>query len=189
MITCKELIELLNVARKMRVEFREFLSVSLLLKEGYGRVAIAKKLKFRERLVRGIIEGLKKNGVDKYVVKTIGMLGKVHVNAPWLSCKPVVYDNIDGELLNSVLTRIISMRDYIVINSGNPNKVEVIGILKSSALMYPGLPQKLLQPYIKIAGLVESTNGIIVCWKNYVDYLDDAVFLASLTNMCVENTV
>ncbi|MEM0000573.1 MAG: hypothetical protein QXP03_05105 [Desulfurococcaceae archaeon] len=189
LITCKELVELLNVARNIGIEFREFLGVSLLLKEGYGRVAIAKRLKFRERLVRGVIEGLKKNGIEELVVRTIGMLSRALINAPWLGCKPVVYGNIDEELLGRVLTHIVSMRDYIVINSGNPDKVEVIGVLRSSVLEYPGLPQELLQPYVKVARLVGAANGILVCWKDYVDYFDDAVFLASLTNMCFKSTI
>lgn len=184
MITCQRLLELLKIAQNIGIGLKELLSISLLLKEGYGRVAIAKRLKFRERLVRDIIKNLRGSNAENTVIKAIGALSKDPLSAPWLTCKPVVYSNVGDELIRAVLVHVVSVRDYIVINSGNPGKVEVIGVVNLGKLEYPGLPPELADPYIKLATLVQASSGILICWKNYVEHVDDAVFLASLTNIC-----
>lgn len=184
MLSCRELLELREISQRIGIGFKEFLGVGILLREGYGRTAIAKKLGCRERLVRGAIEAIRRSGLETHVVRLLSYFHKSIVKAEWLTCTPVVYSNLDEELTRTVLECIVPLRDYIVVHSRNPAKVEVIGVVRGGRLEYPGLPAEIVGPYLKILEHLNTTSGLVVCWKSYTEYTDDSALLASLADLC-----
>ncbi|MEM4482141.1 MAG: hypothetical protein QXK88_03000 [Desulfurococcaceae archaeon] len=184
MIDCAKLMKVLNEAKEMGLELIELISIGLLLKEGLGRTAISKRLEYRERFVREAIDKLKSSD---HIISLLGLLeyfNIVEINAPWLKSKPVFYGYFDPALLEKIESKVVVLRDYLVIFSGDPNKVETIGLLYDRELKYPGLPIELSEPYQKLVGLIKGTNGVLLCWRNYRKYTDDSILLASLSNLC-----
>lgn len=184
LLGCRELLELREISRRVGVDFKEFIGVGILLREGYGRTAIAKKLGYRERLVRDTIEAIKRSGLEARMARLLDHLHKSVVRAKWLTCTPVVYSNLDEELTRTVLEDVVSLRDYIVVHSRSPAKVEVIGVVSGGRLEYPGLPAEIVDPYLKILEHLNTASGLVVCWKGYTEYTDDSALLASLADLC-----
>ncbi|MEM2025981.1 MAG: hypothetical protein QXW94_06795 [Desulfurococcaceae archaeon] len=184
LIDCAKLIMASNEAKEMGLELIELISIGLLLKEGLGRTAISKRLEYRERLVREAIDKLKSS--DR-IISLLGLLEDfniVEINAAWLKCKPVFYGHFNPTLLKEIGNKVVALRDYLVIFSGDPNKVEIIGLLYDRELKYPGLPIELSEPYHNLVGLINGTNGVLLCWRNYRKYTDDSILLASLSSLC-----
>ena len=188
-VGCSDLVELYVVAQKIGVNPVEMLSVSLLVKEGLGRVAISKKLGLSERTVRNILHALKASRATEVVLGVLHRLQRRLLHAPWLTCSPVLYSGVGSDVTRVLLTHVVSARDYIVVYSGDPDKVEVVGVVESGRLEYPGIPQEIVGPYMELGNLVATSSGVLVCWRNYVEHVDDAVLLVSLARLCAVSAV
>ena len=173
-----------RISLQAGVGFKEFLGVAILLVEGYGRVAMSKKLGYRERLVRDVLDAIKCSEPARRSLEVIGSLHRLVFKPGLPTCTPVVYSNLGEELLDAVLKNVVSLRDYIVAYSGSPAKVEVVGVIKGGKLQYPGLPDDISGPYLGVFEDKRVPDGIVVCWRNYVEYVDDSTLLASLANLC-----
>lgn len=184
MIDCKSLLLVSEKASKTGLGLVELISVSLLLKEGLGRIAISRRLNYRERLVREVIKSLKSEDLKEQVFKLLANFASMKIDAPWLKCVPIFYGHFDHSVLECVESRVVALRDYLIILSGNPSKVEAIGLVLNRAVKYPGLPTELLEPYYSAAMLVREKNGIVLCWREYKGHIDDSILLASLANLC-----
>lgn len=185
MISCSELLELARITRKHGLKPLEVIAVKLLLLENYGRVSIAKKLGFTERQARNIVDYLKREKeVSLLMQRVLRGIERRLLNDMGFTCKPALYLNLADNLLSIIQRKIISLRDYIVIYSGNPEKVEVLGVVKEGVLNIPGLPEEIAEQYAKLNSLVSGLTGALVCWRNYSECIDDAIFISSLIDLC-----
>lgn len=182
-VSCSDLLKYSEYALKADIRVEDLISITLLLRDGYGRVAIAKKLGLRERYVRSVVEFLKKNYFSE-LVKSIESLKITSLDLSGFNCRFIHYENICKTILDEVYRSIVSFRDYIVVHSRDPFKIEVIGVLRNNTLEYPGLPRELQEQYLVVKNQLPSGNGIVVCWKNYRGYIDDASLIASLIDIC-----
>jgi hypothetical protein len=160
-----------------------FSTLLALLSEGIGRVALSKKLGFPERTVRKVVT-LVKTGELSWLRGVFIEISVTSINAPWLNCQPVLYEGFNSGLLDTVRENIVLLRDFIVISSREPGKVEVIGVLIGDNLVYPGLVEEYSEPYLKLRELLPRTTGLLVCWRSYRRYLDDSILIASLAYLC-----
>ncbi|MGC8983000.1 MAG: hypothetical protein ACP5KA_04515 [Desulfurococcaceae archaeon] len=181
MITCEALLRAKNLASMLGVGPVEFHGIGLLAAEGIGRVAAARRLGLRERLARRVLHALRKSPELGNFYRE---LRKVVAEVRGLSCTPVLYGNISSELLEKARTRLISLRDYIVIYARDPGKVEVIGFSSEDKLEYPGLPEDLAGLYAEARATLPRIKGLVICWRSYKSYLDDALVLSALTELC-----
>mgnify|MGYP001772695368 CR=1 FL=1 len=181
MLSCKDLLAISAVARMAGEKSLYFYAVALLALKGYGRVAISKKLGIREREARKILEALRLN---QHALNLVKEFGRVVLSAAGLECKPVVYTGLAEDVLSIVESRVVLFRDYLVINSRNPEKVEVIGTCRSGSLKLPGVPEDVAYRYRCLEEFSKSTHGVLVCWKSYEEVADDALVLLSLSELC-----
>lgn len=189
LITCQILLLMRDVLTGTRIELRDLICICLMLKEGYGRVAISRRLGFGERRIRGIVNVLKKSNCLDRVFRVLTSFQREAIRTTHLKCTPVLYSNLDENLLNNLAGMIVTLRDYIVVNSRDPTKIEVIGIVKAGMLIYPGLPDQFTGPYMKIAEFIQNRSGLLTCWTEYKEYLDDATLLASLIDICAQYSI
>lgn len=184
LISCNDLKESTSRLQQSGLSVIDVFSVTLAsLTEGVGRVALSKMLGLTERTVRKITM-LLKIGELHWLSSLLEKITINNINAPWLTCKPVLYGGFSEELLNIVSRRIVLLRDFIIISSKEPGKVEVLGVLINGDLAYPGLVGEYCEPYLKLREILPRTNGLLVCWRNYKRYLDDSVLLVSLAYLC-----
>ena len=190
MINCRDLEEsILKVKQSGLNTIEVFSIVFALLTENVGRVALSKKLGFSERTVRKIVSLLKTSDLSQ-IFELLGRINVTTINAPWLSCQPVLYEGFSSEVLESISEKIILLRDFIVISSREPSKIEVLGVLRNNHLIYPGLIEDYAKPYLKLREKLPETSGLLVCWRNYKRFLDDSILLTSLSRLCeYENLV
>ena len=182
LIDCDNLSEILKASSRLNVDPVELMSISLLTREGLGRVAISKILGYGERKVRKILEELKR-GKYTHISEILGLFRKVQVEST-LSCRLVFYGYFTKTILESISRYIVNFRDHIIILSRNPHSVEVIGVRIDNRVEYPRLPIEYSKPYVDALVNLQEANGVIVCWRNYRGVLDDAVLLTSLAYLC-----
>lgn len=184
LITCKELLSLVAVARNSKIDVLEFLGALLMITRSYGRVYTSKRLGIRERVVRRVADISKSiSGVPEIVA----VFEKMVLERKSLSCTPILYTGLSEELIQKTRSAVVGLRDRIVIFSRDPSKIEVIGVLNGCNVEYPGVPPELLRPYeeVTIPALNKGVQrGLVVCWRNYRDELDDAALLAALGSLC-----
>ena len=184
MINCSDLREYIFKIQERGLDVVEvFSTVLAVLTENIGRVALSKRLGFSERTVRNIVTMLK-TGELSWLVDFLGKITITSISAPWLSCQPVLYTGLSSELLEDTLRRVVLLRDFIVISSKEPSKVEVLGVLREGDLVFPGLVEEYSEPYLKLREVLSRTSGLLVCWRNYRRFLDDSVLLLSLSRLC-----
>ncbi|MEM4809162.1 MAG: hypothetical protein QW249_01400 [Desulfurococcaceae archaeon] len=163
------------------------LAVALASKyEGMGRVGLSRYLSLRERQVRHIIDFLKKgnknlsrtisNVIDMLSIQVIGVHGEKAI---------VMYKELGIDIIELVSKHVVYLRDFIVIFSANPSKVEAIGVVSENKVSYPGMPPDIEIHYVKpVEKAVFEGNGIVIWFNNYRRYLDDAVIIASISMLC-----
>jgi len=184
LISCRDLVEATSRLRERGLVVVEAFSVVLaVLAESVGRVALSKMLGLTERTVRRVAT-LLKSGELSWLRDLLREVATTTITAPWLTCQPVLYTGLSSELLEAVSRRVVLLRDFIVISSGEPSKLEVLGVLKNSELVFPGLVEECAEPYLRLRGVLPSTSGLLVCWRNYKRFLDDSVLLYSLARLC-----
>jgi hypothetical protein len=184
LISCRDLVEAALKLRSLDLDAVDTFSVILaVLSEGVGRVAVSKMLGLTERSVRKVTT-LLRNSELSWLSGLLSRVVITRVTAPWLTCQPVLYTGLSSELLEATCKRVVLLRDFIVISSREPSKIEVIGVLRNSELVLPGLVEEYAEPYLKIRELLPSTSGLLVCWRNYRRFFDDSVLLYSLAQLC-----
>jgi len=184
LVCCRDLRESVLIIQQLNLDTIEVFSTLLaVLAEDVGRVALSKKLGFTERTVRKIIT-LVKSGKLSWLAEILRKISINSISAPWLTCQPILYVGFSEEILNTISKKVVLLRDFIVISSREPGKVEVLGVLRDRDLFYPGLVGEYNEPYLKLREVLPRTSGLLVCWRNYKRYLDDSVLLVSLAYLC-----
>ncbi|MEM1713934.1 MAG: hypothetical protein QXW36_05325, partial [Desulfurococcaceae archaeon] len=139
---------------------------------------------------RNIIECLKKE--KEYFTILQRVLSRIERKVIYTieaNCNPVAYHNLANDLILAIMQNIVALRDYIIIHSGDPEKIEIIGIVKNGELEIPGIPPDLAAKYAGLSRFLEDLNGVVVCWRKYNENLDDAVFILSLIDLCSSSRV
>lgn len=171
-----------------KLEPRYVLAVLMLARKGLGRVAISKMLKLRERAVRNILDVPYKSTVSGLRMSIDIFLESIHrlgVENSWLRCKPVLYTRISVEILDMIVSNVVKFRDHIVINTRDPGKIEIIGVFDGRDLRLPGVPGEIQGSYMLLTKQIPVLQrGILICWRNYQDVLDDSAFFISLAEIC-----
>ncbi|MEM0282078.1 MAG: hypothetical protein QXW93_00635 [Desulfurococcaceae archaeon] len=190
MINCSDLLEVTYLKNRRGLKLLDIITTALMLLEKHGRVSIAKKLGCTERQARNIIEFLKKE--KEYFTILQRVLSRIErkvIYAIEVDCNPVAYYNLANDLILAIMQNIVALRDYIIIHSGDPEKIEIIGIVKNGELEIPGIPPDLAAKYAGLSRFLEDLNGVVVCWRKYNENLDDAVFILSLIDLCSSSRV
>lgn len=157
----------------------------MLFLEKYGRVSIAKKLGFTERQVRNILDYLTREEETSILLqRVLSLIERRLLEVEEFSCIPVLYLNLDDNLLTVIQRKIVSLRDYIVIYSSNPEKIEILGVVREGVIDLPGLPDYVAKRYTKLNFNVKGLTGALVCWRDYNESVDDAIFISSLIDLC-----
>ncbi|MEM4717656.1 MAG: hypothetical protein QXE81_02715 [Desulfurococcaceae archaeon] len=186
-IDCNSLRELKDLSRLLETDLVLLIGIILLANEGLGRVAISKRVLTGERVVRRVIDYLFKDKGRKYM-NNLYSFNVRELPVDWLKCEPVLYIGFEQEIIEMVKYNIVAFRDYIVINSRDPRKIEVIGVIQGGALIFPGVPLDISGPYNELSRFVKpGDNGIIICWNKYNKALDNAILLTSIISLCSSN--
>lgn len=190
LIKCSDLKTLEESLRKHELNPVLTLAIAIASKyEGMGRVGLSKYLSLRERLVRRVMDFLKRGdpSLINIMSSVINILG-IHVLSIDDDKAIVLYTKLDTEIIELVSRFVIYFRDYVVIFSANPNKIEAVGIVMDDKITYPGMPPEIEMHYVKhVERFMPRSNGIVVWFKNYRKYLDDAVFIVSVLMLCSRN--
>lgn len=185
LISCDQLIRLIHLKDKRGLKLLDVIATTLLLLENHGRVSIAKKLGCTERRARNIIDFLKRER-DYFLIlqRVLTQIRREELHVKDLDCRPIVYHNLAEDLVSTIMQNVVELRDYIIIHSGNPDKIEIIGIVKNGKLEIPGLPLELATRYASLTPSIEGLTGVVTCWREYNENTDDAIFILSLVDLC-----
>lgn len=187
-IGCSELNMIMDaISSRSELELTYTLAIAFMVTMGYGRVAIAKTLGLTERTVRNTLSYIKT--FSPVLLDAIRALFdhslKVHIADRALMCEPIVYIGFDPKVIELVARQVVKLRDHIVINARDSDKIEVIGVVRSGEIDIPGLPQELLPRYAVLhKALPKNIHGVLVCWMRYRGIIDDACLVISLAELC-----
>jgi hypothetical protein len=185
LVSCNELLELARRIKLHGLKLPDLIAVKMLFLEKYGRVSIAKKLGFTERQVRNILDYLTREEETSILLqRVLSLIERRLLEVEEFSCIPVLYLNLDDNLLTVIQRKIVSLRDYIVIYSSNPEKIEILGVVREGVIDLPGLPDYVAKRYTKLNFNVKGLTGALVCWRDYNESVDDAIFISSLIDLC-----
>lgn len=184
MITCKSLLSVRGLIEKLSLDESTTYAVTYLRSKGYGRVFIANYLNVPERLVRKVLMLLSScpdtnSPID--VVKELTVVRSDQLEG----CTPLFYSGLSREFIEVIQERVVLFRDFIVISSRRPDKVEVIGVCTSGVLDFPGVPESLVDKYINLYRDIARGDGLAICWRDYREAIDEGILLSSLTKLCV----
>ncbi|MCY0868076.1 MAG: hypothetical protein OWQ48_02445 [Desulfurococcus sp.] len=190
MIDCR----LLDLARELsagsRFPLRELLAVLLgVFRSGYGRVYVSRKTGIPERRVRSIYEyiaGLKQAMPGLYVEVAEGFSEVKILAAQAGEYYATVFTPVSPSLLKAVESRIVELRDWIIVEAGDRGCIEVIG-LSTGRPVFPRVPEELQDKYLEILPeeiLVD--NSLIVLWRKYTPILSESIVLSALASLCRE---
>lgn len=183
MITCKSLLSVRSLIEKFSLDEPTTYAVTYLRSKGYGRVFIANYLDVPERLVRKILTLLSSRldaDSPMDVVKKLTVVRGDQLEG----CTPLFYTGLSREFIEVIHERVVLFRDFIVISSKRPDKVEVIGVCTSGVLEFPGVPENIAGKYVDLYRDIAKGDGLAICWRDYKEAVDEGVLLSSLTRLC-----
>lgn len=184
MITCRILHKALNTIKSLDLDEKTTYTVLFMRRTGYGRIAITKYTGLQERSVRRIIETIENSPFTNHIIQVVDSLDVVEFKTSSKHYHPVLYSGLEQSILDTIRKNIVLFRDYIVISTGDPWKLEVIGVVYVNTRDFPGLPENLRRVYLNEIDFVENKNGVLIYWRKYKKYIDDAVVLTAITNLC-----
>ena len=168
------------------------LAILLALKDQplIGRRRLSKILRLSERKVRTLIEKLTKYKMiekNMYVLKlstnAIKLLEKISIKRITDEYKILMISEIPG-LCSILEEKIMAFRDHLVINTKDPDSIEVICCRTNSNIIIPRVPEYLKKKYKEIINkYVSSTkqDELIIFWRNYQPFLYDASVLLTIS--------
>ncbi|MGB9827186.1 hypothetical protein IMZ38_03210 [Thermosphaera chiliense] len=194
-LQCSDFIEALRALRNVQ-GFSELTLLQVLLAhswKGLGRVGASKVLKMSERRVRKIIEYLRVRGLiddsggvieeslkklfNTLEIKTISNNKGFHITA---------YAPLSTHLLEMAASRIVDLRDYLVIGTGSSSSIWMIGVSLGSArgIIFPRVPADYVSKILEGDSWVELENSLVVVWRVYEGIRSDSVVIHSLAQLC-----
>lgn len=184
--------ELIDMIIKVISSYKELeppfiLAIAMMAMKGYGRVMMSRISGLRERAVRNALSYIRSihSDIHDLITSLLNNRRRVEASTMPLTCEPVLYTGFDDLIMKAVKSQVVKLRDFIVVNSRDPYKIEVIGVVENGTITIPGLPEELQSLYCKINDLVpRDSNGIIVCWRRYREFIDDSSLLLSLGELC-----
>lgn len=197
-LQCNDFTEALKVLKELQ-GFNELILLQVLLShswKGLGRVGTSKVLKMSERRVRKIIEILRakkltdesgslieeslKKLFETLKIKTVGRGEEFQVTA---------YGPLSTQLLEMIASRIVDLRDYLVIGTGSSSSIWMIGVSSGSAggIIFPRVPTDYVEKILREVEWEGLENSLLIVWKLYEEVRSDAVVIYSLAQLCASS--
>ena len=167
------------------------LALILVLKEQplIGRIRLSKILGLSERKVRTLIEKLAKQGVVEKKTYALRLSQNIAKLLEEINIHRII-DEQNVLLINEIPNlcillenKIVSFRDYLVINIKDPESIEVVCCRSGSNIIIPRVPENLKKKYIELINRYISEpkyDELIIFWKKYKPFLYDASILLTL---------
>jgi hypothetical protein len=197
-LQCSDLNEVVGLLREIPCS-NELTLLQVLLAHswrGLGRVGASKALKMSERRVRKIIECLKarkivndSGSVNKDSLKKLLDILKVKTIKTDKGLYITAYTPLSKNLLEMVASRIVELRDYLVIGTGSSSTVWMIGVSLGSpgGIMFPRVPTDYVEEALKGVNQEGLENSLVIVWRVYEEIIFDSVVLYSLAQLCVSS--
>jgi hypothetical protein len=197
-LQCNDLNEVVKLLREIPCS-NELTLLQVLLAHswrGLGRVGASKALKMSERRVRKIIECLKakkivndSGSVNKDSLKKLLDILKVKTIKTDKGLYITAYTPLSKNLLEMVASRIVELRDYLVIGTGSSSTVWMIGVSLGSpgGIMFPRVPTDYVEEALKGVNQEGLENSLVIVWRVYEEIIFDSVVLYSLAQLCVSS--
>ena len=193
MIGCSDLVATKKILGNVWGEPTEALAVAIgALREGYGRVALSRLTGLTERRVRSIKESLEKkclNQNKECAQSLMSTLNKLKVTRTRIDDKTLIYIHpLHNELLSIAESRIVYLRDLVVIQLRTPGSLEIIGLKINNEYRIPGLPQQLSELYInKVSSTTVPDNSLFTLWSSYKELIGEAALINALAILCEQS--
>ncbi|MFZ8791740.1 MAG: hypothetical protein ACO2OS_05670 [Thermosphaera aggregans] len=194
-LQCSDLNEVVGLLKEIPCS-NELTLLQVLLAHswrGLGRVATSKALKMSERRVRKVIECLKAGNIvndsgsvnEEPLKKLLGILKVKNIKTDkglYISA----YTPLSKNLLEMVASRIVELRDYLVIGTGSPSNVWMIGVSLGSpgTIMFPRVPAGYVEEALEGVNQEGFENSLVIVWRVYEEIIFDSVVLYSLARLC-----
>jgi hypothetical protein len=197
-LQCSDLNEVVGLLREIPCS-NELTLLQVLLAHswrGLGRVGTSKALKMSERRVRKIIECLKANkivndsgSVNKDSLKKLLGILKVKTIKTDKGLYITAYTPLSKNLLEMAASRIVELRDYLVIGTGSFSTVWMIGVSLGSpgGIMFPRVPADYVEEALKGVNQEGLENSLVIVWRVYEEIIFDSVVLYSLAQLCASS--
>ncbi|ADG91344.1 hypothetical protein [Thermosphaera aggregans] len=197
-LQCSDLNEVVGLLREIPCS-NELTLLQVLLAHswrGLGRVGTSKALKMSERRVRKIIECLKANkivndsgSVNKDSLKKLLDILKVKTIKTDKGLYITAYTPLSKNLLEMAASRIVELRDYLVIGTGSSSTVWMIGVSLGSpgGIMFPRVPTDYVEEALKGVNQEGLENSLVIVWRVYEEIIFDSVVLYSLAQLCASS--
>jgi hypothetical protein len=194
-LQCSDLNEVVGLLREIPCS-NELTLLQVLLAHswrGLGRVGTSKALKMSERRVRKIIECLKakkivndSGSVNKDSLKKLLDILKVKTIKTDKGLYITAYTPLSKNLLEMVVSRIVELRDYLVIGTGSSSNVWMIGVSLGSpgGIMFPRVPASYVEEALEGVNQEGLENSLVIVWRVYEEIIFDSVVLYSLARLC-----
>jgi hypothetical protein len=190
MIGCSDLVAMKKILGDLWGEPAEALAIAIgALRESYGRVALSRLTGLTERRVRSIKESLEKkclNQSKECAQSLMITLNKLKVTRTRIDDKTLICIHpLHDELLSIAESRIVYLRDLVVIQLRTPGSLEIIGLKINNEYRIPGLPQQLSEQYInKVSSTAVPDNSLFTLWSNYKELIGEAALINALAILC-----
>lgn len=190
MISCADLVVIRNLMENVWGQPTDALAVAIgIYKEQYGRVAISRLTRLTERRVRNIRESLEKKCIrqsNECAQKLMSFLNELIITRVRINDKTLVSIHpLQNELLKIAESRIVYLRDLVIIEIKTPGSLEVIGLKINDTYVIPGLPQQLADLYIdKVSRATVPNNSLFTLWASYKELIVEASLLNALAILC-----
>ncbi|ACL11775.1 hypothetical protein DKAM_1449 [Desulfurococcus amylolyticus 1221n] len=193
MINCGLLETIKNISRESGFTVAELLVVMLgMHKEGLGRASVSRKTSIGERRIRRIneyVKSLQKTRPELYEFITEGIHQASIITQPVKQYLLTIFHPVDPDLLKKVESKIVEIRDWIIVETRDRECIEVIGIVPDR-IVFPLVPEELSRRYIELvpATLLEN-NSVLVLWRKHIPLLYESAVLNALVNICTESMI
>jgi len=197
-LQCSDLNEVVGLLRDIPCS-NELTLLQVLLAHswrGLGRVGTSKALKMSERRVRKVIECLKarnivndSGSVNKDSLKKLLGILKVKTIKTGKGLYITAYTQLSKNLLEMVASRIVELRDYLVIGTGSPSTVWMIGVSlgSSGGIVFPRVPASYVEEALEGVNQEGLENSLVIVWRVYEEIRFDSVVLYSLAQLCASS--
>jgi len=188
MIDCNTLKTLLALSEDSGFNATELLMVLLgVYGNKYGRVYLSRRSGVSERRIRRIYEYLRySTGINRERInRLLEALGSATIVTTRLNGLSATFiRTIDKGLLEAVKTRVVELRDWIIVEARDRDCIEVIGVIDDE-LTFPLLPEEFYEKYktlIPRENLKEDT--LVVIWRKYIPILSESTVMHALARIC-----
>jgi len=188
MIDCNTLKTILALSEDSGFNATELLIVLLgAYGNKYGRVYLSRRSGISERRIRRIYEYLRnptkinRERINR-LLEALSSATIVTIQLNGLSATFI--RAVDKGLLEAVKTRVVELRDWIIVEARDRDCIEVIGVIDGE-LTFPMLPGEFYEKYkalIPRENLKEGT--LVVIWRKYTPILSESTVMHALARIC-----